>query len=192
MFYVFCFFLIWRILNVEILVNNAVNQTMSRLTPPMDYFTEFVDKEDNYNYFKLMNCVNYHKAVAHFFPIQEAEAWGMLGFCYDRLGNQPQAIESYQKAISLNPDYFWPYYDLGVILYKQAQYTQAESYLTQALEQDPVKTLVLLSRSKVYNDVNLSRQKGPLNYIQELEGGRKEAYILLMSSRAKYTALAEC
>jgi len=182
--YLACFLLIWRILDYNQFIDNAVNQTMSRLTPPMDYFTEFVDKENHFDRFKLMNCLNYHQEVAHFFPFQKAEAYGMLGFCYERLGQIPQAVASYKQAIALNADYFWPYYDLGVIFYKQTQYSQAESYLTQALGVNPVKTIVLLSRSKVYNDVNLSRQKGPLDYLQGLEDGRKEAYILLMLSKA--------
>lgn len=180
--YLACFFLIWRILDYNQLADNAVNQTMSRLTPPMDYFTEFVDKGDHYNRFKLMNCVNYHKAVAHFFAFQRAEAYGMLGFCYERLGQQPQAIESYQKAIESNPNYFWPYYDLGVIFYQEAQYSKAKDYLAQALEQDPVKTIILLSKSKVYNDVNLSKQNGPSDYFQGLQQGRRDAYLLIMDS----------
>jgi tetratricopeptide (TPR) repeat protein len=184
-FYLACFFLIWLVLDYHQLVDNAVPQTMSRLTPPMDYYVEFVDKEDHYDRFKLMNCVNYHKAVADFFVIQKAEAYGMLGFCYERLGQEPQAVSSYRQAIALNPDYFWPYYDLGVIYYKQARYAQAEDYFQRGLEQDPVKTLVLLSRSKVYNDVRLSKQSGTYDFLQGLKQGRTKAYILLMDSLFK-------
>ncbi len=179
--YLACFFLLWRMVDYHQLADNAINQTMSRLTPPMDYFAEFVDKESHYNRFKLMNCLNYHKAVAHFYPFQGAEAYGMLGFCNERLGQESQAITSLQKAIALNPDYFWPYYNLGVIFYRESQYSQAKDYLSQALEQDPVKTIVLLSRSKVYNDVNLSRQQGPTDYFEGLKEGRVEAYLLLKS-----------
>src|ERR1035437_6942210 len=90
--YLACFFLIWRIFDYHQFRDNAILQTMSRLTPPMDYFTEFVDKQDHYDRFKLMNCINYHQAVAHYFVYQKAEAYGMLGFCYERLGQRPQAL----------------------------------------------------------------------------------------------------
>src|ERR1039457_2998719 len=89
--YMVCFLLIWRILDYNQLINNAIPQTVSRLTPPIDYFAEFVDKSGPYDQFKLMNCVNYHKAVSQFFDFQKAEAYGMLGFCYERLGQQSQA-----------------------------------------------------------------------------------------------------
>lgn len=188
LFYLFCFVLIWQILDYHQLMNNAVPQTLSRLTPPMDYFSDFVDRSDHYDRFKLMNCVNYHQAVADFFVFQRAEAYGMLGFCYERLGQEPQAVSSYRQAIALNPDYFWPYYDLGVIYYRQARYAQAGKYFEQAIEQAPIKTFILLSRSKVYNDVRLSQQGGPYDFLQGLKQGQIKAYILLMDSLFKSQA----
>jgi tetratricopeptide (TPR) repeat protein len=181
-FYLACFILMGLALDYHKLAQNAVPQTMSRLTPPMDYFSEFVDKDGGYDRFKLMNCVNYHKAVGDFFAFQRAEAYGMLGFCYDRLGRQSQAVSSYREAIALNPDYFWPYYDLGVIYYQQGQYARAEEYLRQAIDQNPIKSLVLLSRSKVYNDVRLSKQDGEYDFLEGLKQGHTKAYILLMDS----------
>lgn len=169
----------------EKLIRNAIPQTMNLLTPPMDYFSEFVSREGHYNRFNLINCVNYHKAVAQFFAFQKAEAYGMLGFCYDRLGESAQAQAAYRQAISLNPEYFWPYYDLGVIHYSQAKYSQAEDYFTQALEHDPRKTLVLLSYSKVYNDVKASQQGGGYDYFNGIKQGRTGAFILLMDSLYK-------
>jgi len=180
-FYLVCFLLVWRILNYHQLIENAIPQTMSRLTPPINYFTEFVDRQDNYNRFSLMNCIYYHKAVAHYFPYQKAEAYGMLGFCYERSGQSAQAIDYYKQAIALNPDYFWPYYDLGVIYYNQTQYSKAADYFLQAVEQNPVKTIVLLSRSKVYSDV----KSGPYDFVQGIKQGRQQAYVLLMDSLFK-------
>jgi len=189
--YLVCLCLILRILNYDALVNNAVPQTMSRLTVPIDYFAEFVDKEDHYNYFNLMDCINYHKAVAHFFAFQKSEAYGMLGFCYERLGETQESLSSYQQAVASNPDYFWPYYDLGVISYNQAQYIKAANYFQQALQQNPLKTIVLLSRSKIYNDVKLSKLDGNYDYLQGLKQGHLQSYILLMDSLYKTAAYEE-
>jgi tetratricopeptide (TPR) repeat protein len=183
--YLACVLLVWHILDYPQLIGNAIPVTMSRLTPPIDYFTEFVDRQDHYDRFKLMDCVYYHKAVAHFFAFQKAEAFGMLGFCYDRLGERAQAIDSYRQSISLNPDYFWPYYDLGVIYYNQAQYSRAADYFQQAIDQNPVKTIVLLSRSKIYTDVKLSEQTGSYDFLQGLRQGRIQAYALMMECFTK-------
>ena len=189
--YMVFFLLVWRILDYSLLINNAVPQTLSRLTPPIDYFAEFVDRTSNYDKYKLMNCINYHQAVAHFYKYQKSEAYGMLGFCYERLGQKDQAIDSYQQAIKTTPDNFWPYYNLGVIYYNQGQYSKAQDYLYQAIEQSPVKTLFLISRSKVYNDVKLSMTVGSYDYIQGLKEGRIEAYALLMESLSKAGSFAQ-
>jgi tetratricopeptide (TPR) repeat protein len=177
--------LIWCFLDYHQFRDNAVLQTMSRLTPPIDYFTEFVDKKDHFDRFKLMDCVYYHKAVASFFPYQKAEAYGMLGFCHERLGEENQAVAAYNQAIASDPDYFWPYYNLGVIYYRQAQYAKAGDYFSQALQQSPIKTIVFLSRSKVYNDIRLSKQQGVYDFILGLKQGRTSAYILLMDCLSK-------
>jgi len=184
-FYLVCTGLVWQFLDYQKLVRNAIPQTMSRLTPPIDYFAEFVDKDSRYDPYKLMNCINYHQAVTQFFDFQKAEGFGMLGFCYDRLGNRHLAKDSYQKAISFNPDYFWPYYDLGVINYNEKQYAGAVDYFEKAIGLNPLKTVLLLSRSKVYNDVRLSKVGGTYDFIEGIKEGRKEAYILLMNSLYK-------
>jgi tetratricopeptide (TPR) repeat protein len=193
-FYLVCFLLVWRLLDYHQLMGNGVPQTMSRLTPPIDYFAEFVDKKDHYDSFKLLNCIYYHKAVAHFFPFQKAESYGMLGFCYERMGQVSQAIASYKEAIAANPDYFWPYYNLGVIFYRKAQYLQAHDYFQQAIKEGPIKTIILSSKSKVFNDVRLSKQSGSYNFSQGVKEGYVQAYILMMESLYKlgnYTQLAE-
>jgi len=184
-FYLLCSFLIWHWLDYHALVNNAIPQTMSRLTPPIDYFDDFISKQNNYDRFKLMDCIYYHKAVAKYFPFQKAESLGMMGFCYERLGQKQLAIDAYKQSIASNPDYFWPYYDLGVIFYNQNQYSKAAEYFQNAAEEDPVKTIVLLSRSKVYNDVRLSDGTGSYNVIQSIKEGQKQAMILMMESLNK-------
>ena len=188
-FYLFCLCLLWPLFNYNKLISNAIPQTINQLTPAIDYFSEFIDKDDHYDRFKLVDCVNYHKAVGYFFSFQKAEALGMEGFCSERLGKTKDAIESYQQSIALNPDYFWPYYNLGVIAYRQAQYAKAADYFHQALELDPRKTIVLLFNSKVYNDVKLSDPGRNYDYLQGLQQGRHEAYILMMVSVSKAVAI---
>lgn len=184
-FYLLCCLVIWHLLDYHALINNAIPQTMSRLTPPIDYFDEFVSKQDHYDRFKLMNCIYYHQAVVKYFPFQKAEALGMQGFCYERLGEESRAIDAYKQSIASNPDYFWPYYDLGVIFYNKGQYSKAAEYFQEAIEQNPVKTIVLLSRSKVYNDVKLSHDNGSYDVLESLREGQKQATILMLETLNK-------
>lgn len=184
-FYLLFILMVWQVLDYRQMVSNTVPETLSRLTPPIDYFSEFVDHNDHFDRFKLLDCVYYHKAVANFFITQKAEAMGMLGFCYERLGEAEMAKSAYKDSISLNPDYFWPYFDLGVIYFNENKFSQAENYFHQAIDQMPIKTIVLLSRSKVYNDVHLSQREGSYDYLDGLKQGRLQAYVLWMESLNK-------
>ena len=77
--YLLCGLGIAMFLDYPKLLGNAVPQTMSRLTPPIDYFNEFVDRHEHFDRFKLMNCVYYHQAVANF-QFKKQKHWGWLGF----------------------------------------------------------------------------------------------------------------
>ena len=33
-----------------------------------------------------------------------SEAWAGLGFCYEKLDNRAKAVESYQRAVSVDPN----------------------------------------------------------------------------------------
>ncbi len=50
---------------------------------------------------------------------KNANLYSVKGNINDKAGNQPIAIESYKKAIELNPQYFDAYYNLGALLFNQ-------------------------------------------------------------------------
>jgi len=50
------------------------------------------------------------------------------------LGRVEQAIESYQQAIKLNPDYAEPYNNLGNVLREQGKLDEAVTVIRQALD----------------------------------------------------------
>ena len=45
--------------------------------------------------------------------------WYVEGILRDKQGNTEEAIESYNKAIAIDPEYFDPYYNLGVIQFNE-------------------------------------------------------------------------
>ena len=59
----------------------------------------------------------------------------------DALGEAPNAIEIFRKAIHLNENLKinskWPYLNLGEVLLKQNQYSQSIPYFRKALAIDP-------------------------------------------------------
>ncbi len=185
--YLACFLAVWHILDYPKAKGNAVAQTMSRFVPGIHYFGDFVDKHDHFDEFKLHQCIAYHKRVINFFPFQKSEAYQMLGFCYDRLGNTAMAIQSYQASIKANPEYFWPYYNLGIYAYRKGNYSKAVNYFQQALQKDLKINMLLMLRSKVFTDVRLS-DRPDYNVFEGIKDGREVAYIFMMESLFKIGA----
>lgn len=182
----FALFLVFLWHNPAIM-RNAVAQTVSRLTPPINYFKLFVEPQGNYDKDRLKDCIYYHQKVAYFFPFQSPEANTMLGFCYYRINNVARAVEAYQRSLELNPVYFWSYYNLGVISFKQEKYPEAYMYFRKATEQDLVKSMYIISNSKVYLDVISSDAKAAdaYNPEQSVRRGYGRAYRGVMAALFK-------
>ncbi len=169
------------------IMRNAVSQTISRLTPPINYFKLFVEPQGNYDKNKLKDCIYYHQKVAYFFPYQGPEANSMLGFCYYRYGKVDRAVESYQRSLGLNPVFFWSYYNLGIIEYNRKDYPKAYAYLRKAVEQDMVKSMLIITQSKVYSDVIASDAGAARSYDVEksVRAGYEKASIAIMATLLK-------
>lgn len=60
-----------------------------------------------------------------------------LGEAYDKIGKYDLAIEEFEAALRLNPNYFFALSNLGNIYGKKKEYGQAISYTLKALQQKP-------------------------------------------------------
>ena len=64
---------------------------------------------------------------------QFTETYQHLGLTYEAQNKNQLAIETYQKAIATNAEYFPAMTNLGVLFYKIKDYKEAEKYLKQSL-----------------------------------------------------------
>jgi tetratricopeptide (TPR) repeat protein len=68
--------------------------------------------------------------------------WDNLGLTYEALGQQQEAIHSYEEATRLNRENlraasFWPPLNLGSLMLKLDRLSEAENYLRESLKYDP-------------------------------------------------------
>lgn len=66
-----------------------------------------------------------------------ASVYANMGYCYYYLGQFPQALEMYDKAIALNAGLYWYHWDKGMIYADLKEYDKAASFLQKALETMP-------------------------------------------------------
>ena len=179
--YVGLLLFIWFSPNHVKLLANAKAESLSRLTPVINYKTAFVDIQDHFDPKKLEDCIYYHRKVVEIIPSHRADAYAMLGFCYERAGQNAKAVGSYERSLKYNPSFFWTYYNLGTIYYNQKKYEKARYYFERATEQDPIRASMIPTMSKVYKDVGADFS-GSYDIAGNLAQGYQRAFILLVVS----------
>ncbi len=83
-----------------------------------------------------MQAITYYRQAIdrHLQDVDRAASWNGLGNVYRALGHADQAIDSYQKAIGLNPADAWPYHNLAFVYKNLGNYQQAVPRYQQAIE----------------------------------------------------------
>jgi len=65
-----------------------------------------------------------------------AEAWAQAGFCNEKLGRHPEAIDASRKAVALRPS-AESFFNIGLASYYLKQYRDAAENYRQAIKLDP-------------------------------------------------------
>jgi len=77
------------------------------------------------------------KAVKSNNPSLNVAAYCLLASIYDESNQSVKAIETYNQAIKINPDYPQIYYNLGIAYFRNKQYAEAESSAVEAIKHNP-------------------------------------------------------
>jgi serine/threonine protein kinase/tetratricopeptide (TPR) repeat protein len=84
----------------------------------------------------------YEQALEDYLSVQDHEPRNVdvllrIAGVYDKLHMTSQAIETYQKAIELDPDYYGGYHGLGVLYYYHGNYPEAARHFQKSIERAP-------------------------------------------------------
>ena len=101
-----------------------------------------------------------------------AKAWYALGQVYQDLNDNENTRESYEKAISLEPEWTEPIVSLGMLEFSQGFYKEAKDTLCKYMKigGDDIKVLVVLARSAFQLDDCKTVQKVTSHIIEKDEG----------------------
>ena len=126
--------------NVFVLMKNAYvekGDTASALKALQDGFEKFPDDQA-----VIVELINYYlssnqsQAALEYLAIAKEQDpsnptfYHAEGVLYDKMGNFEKSIESYNKAIEVNPDYFDSQYNLGVIHFNKAVVVYEEGVMS--------------------------------------------------------------
>ena len=117
---------------------------------PLDYVIDVMRSRQPFDPKALKEYIYYYSKVVEYMPTR-GDAQGMVGFFYYQAGREEEAIRAYEKAIALNPRFFWSRYNLGVIFFKQKRYEEAIARFKEAVETDPKATIeYILASREIY------------------------------------------
>lgn len=121
---------------------------LNNLRPqPIDYFWELNTHRATLDKNKIRYYADYYEHLLQVFP-NLWDVYGILGYCYHYLNDDPRAIKFLEIAVKNYPDYFWNYYNLAAIYINESRYQEASGVLRKALSLPPMGSLKSMLASK--------------------------------------------
>jgi len=154
---------------------------LNNLQPqPTDYILELSIHQAAPDKNKIHCYVDYYEHLLRVFP-NLGDAYGMLGYCYHYLNDDPKAIGFLKMAIEHDPDYFWNYYNLAAIYLNESRYQEAFGSLQKALNVPPMASLKSMFTSPmVYLPLLGPDEKKVLPYtVKHLKESYQSSFVLL-------------
>ena len=100
----------------------------------------------------LLAGIKYFKFITDWAP-DHFDAYVVRGVCEYDLGNYAEAEEALKRALVLQSNYFWSYYDLGMLYFNSGVYQAARGFLEGALARVGSYDAKVLMESKVFSDL---------------------------------------
>jgi len=136
--------------NNDLIKQGVELHNQGKYAEAIDKFTEALknDPENEYaNYevaFSLYASKKPKDAIPHLQKVVKSSntslsvtAYSLLASIYDEDNQSQKAIETYNQAIKINPDYPQIYYNLGIAYFRNKQYTEAENSAIEAIKHNP-------------------------------------------------------
>jgi len=178
-------FLLEKIIDHRIEVEKKAKlTTLNYYIPSFDILADYIHHPQNPDQVLLRGdggFINYYEKIIEFFP-HMPEAHAMLGFLYYFAEENEKSIAAYQRAIALNPQYFWSHYNLGIIHFKDARYQLASDSFQKAITTKPDMTLKSIFSSKIYQQILMNINDQDYSLMQDLRTGYRDSYQMLVLS----------
>src|SRR3989338_11272789 len=84
----------------------------------------------------LDSYIYFYEKYVEYVP-GNADAYTFLGLCQYYRQDKEAAVHSFNMAVKSNQDFFWPYYNLGIIAFREKNYTMAREVMQYAVGKKP-------------------------------------------------------
>ena len=160
-------------------ITSTLNLMMLRATD-FHYLWKMQEKQFVPDHQALEQYAQYFQMVIDHVP-QQADAYGMLGYCQYYMGQTHKAIGAYELALSINPAFMGYYYNLAVIYLNLQDYDKAAAILHRALSLPMGASVSGVMASQRVFMVIASQMPGdfPQNLVQYFEDKKNRVMYLM-------------
>jgi tetratricopeptide (TPR) repeat protein len=120
----------------------------------------------------------YYAKAVEMFPDNDAGHF-LLGYCEYYSGDLNSARGQFEESMTLNPYFFWSYYDLGVIYFQQGDFFKSAEVLNKALSIKKEYTLEILRQGAFYGQIWQYIANPQQILGRNLDEGQEDAALLL-------------
>jgi len=163
------------------MINLGIKSKMlGRLKPTsFSYFNDVSENNVQADPIKIEPYAKLFIKTVQLFP-ERADGYTLLGVSHYYLGNQERAVTSFLKAKELDPKFFWNYYNIGFIYFKNKNFQKAAYYLKLAIDCDPEYAHKALFTSSLYNQTVFTSVNNLEDYLAiNVRMGFIDAYAML-------------
>jgi tetratricopeptide (TPR) repeat protein len=129
---------------------SSLKQFEAAADQDQDYYEAYIELGILYSALKNPLAAGYLQTATRIEP-NRPEAYYLLGLCYQDQENIQKAVETYEKLLTIAPDYKEALYNLGYInLVYINDFTKAAGYFTSAINLDPKYIDAIFNRGYSY------------------------------------------
>lgn len=166
----------------------AMAATINHYRPDLSQWRTFIQKGERPDTRFLQYSAEYYEVIGRYAP-DLAEARHLLAVCRYLLGQKEQALAEEQKAVELQPRYFWAWYNLGIMEYHNGRFGEAAEAFKRALNLRPELAGRVIATSRVFLEVARAIDAAAVLTPQRTQEGYRDALLMYNASVSRLKGL---
>lgn len=180
--YLAAFLIVSSMVDLNGTVNEIKLTTLNRLRP--ENFDLLKDISGNKNgqvtRETLQPYIFYYEQINKVVP-NRADSYGLIGFCEYYSGETEKSLMAYEKAVALNPTFFWYYYNLAKIHYSSGDLDESVLSMKKAIQSNPTVSVKYIAQSvRIYMSLFQGNERLDKYLINQIRDGYEEMYRMLV------------
>lgn len=153
--------------------------TLSYYATSLSYFADIITGSEEPDKDRTGGAIYaYYQMAENLLPNIDSVHY-LLGYCEYYRGDIDEARTQYERSIDLDPYFFWSYYNLGVIYFRQGDFLKSAEVLNKAFSLKNEISLGVLHQNPFYQQIWRYIDNPGQILESNLSEGQKDAALLL-------------